>query len=999
MRNCALIDLLSRAVACCFAAVAAAQPQQIALQPVASGFSQPLFVTAIPGDFSRIFVLEKAPLVSGVRTGRVRQINLETFEVQPAATPFLSVGVSHISEQGLLGLAFHPNYLTGSPYLWVYYTRPDGDSVISRFRALGGDPAAASVDTASEQVLMVIDQPAVNHNGGWMGFGPEGNLYIAVGDGGGGNDDQPPFGATTGNAQNLETLLGKILRIDVDGQDNIAGNEDDGTPDDVNRPFHRIPQGNPFAGGTPGLDEILHFGLRNAWRCSFDRVTGELWVADVGQDAREEITVIPPGSVGLNLGWRCFEGTFATGLGGCDPAPAPHFAPLLEYGHETTPPGSPLPLLGCSITGGYVYRGDAMPGLLGTYFFADLCASEIWTVEKCGVQVSAVTNRTAELTPDAPQTLDTITSFGEDAAGEIYICDFGGGEIYRIVPDGPLTPAPTDCNGNGVLDACDIATGASQDQNLNGVPDECDPCGQCRHDFSGDGRADLLRRNIATGVNTLWTLDGSPGDGSFLLNVVTLPQVADTNWAMAAKIDINGDRKGDILWRNRASGSTVVWEMNGSAYVRPIFLPNADPSWRIVAADDFDGDGDDDIYWHRDASGENAVWTLQNGAYMNLTALPATGDRNWTLTAVADMNADGKPDLLWRNAFTGSTAVWFMNGAAVASTGNISPAQSDVNWRLVDAADFSSDGKPDLMWRHALTGAKEVWVMDGVNRTAVHALPTIADTNWRVLEEEDVVLDASRDFNGDRYDETVWFNSVTEQAAVWLNGANQQPTAFVSLPVAPAPGFVLVACGDLNRDNRPDLLWENPATGEKRIVLVRGATEVGQFALPTTVPTLRVRGIADADADRINDVWLHDETTGQFLIWKLSGRPFDVGPVVSTFVGPSVTGWRMALVADFDGDRRADVQWRSLTTGDRVLWYMNGGALRYHRFMEGVADLNWREEKATDINGDLRLDIVWRNQSTGANSGWVLGAGPDGILFQSWQPIPGVVNTAWRMVD
>ncbi len=120
---------------------------------------------------------------------------------------------------------------------------------------------------------------------------------------------------------------------------------------------------------------------------------------------------------------------------------------------------------------------------------------------------------------------------------------------------------------------------------------------------------------------------------------------------------------------------------------------------------------------------------------------------------------------------------------------------------------------------------------------------------------------------------------------------------------------------------------------------------------------------------------------------------------MSTFVGPSVTGWRMALVADFDGDRRADVQWRSLTTGDRVLWYMNGGALRYHRFMEGVADLNWREEKTTDINGDLRLDIVWRNQSTGANSGWVLGAGPDGILFQSWQPIPGVVNTAWRMVD
>jgi glucose/arabinose dehydrogenase len=495
---------LGRSAACAAAGVAAvlgcvgvatAQPLG-GTTIVGSGLALPLYVIAPTGDTARIFVMEQRYRTASNQPwyGRIRTVQLSNNAIQPTTAAFFDmrlattpIAVAGADEQGLLGLAFHPNFATNG-YFYVNYTRAsDGATVVARFRTIGGSPTA-NADMNSQQIILTIPQPANNHNGGWISFGPDGLLYIATGDGGGGNDNQPPFNTTTGNAQNLSSLLGKMLRIDVDGPDNIPANADDGTVGNPARAFYRIPADNPFAGAIPGEDEILHFGLRNPWRCSFDRETGELYIADVGQGVREEVHVVPSTARGVNFGWRCFEGTRVTGLGGCNPLPSSAVAPIFEYGH-TTPVG-PTTLLGCSITGGYVYRGSAMPWLRGSYFFADYCTQSTFSWRKCGDQLLQVTDWTTQVDPDAIGSgleINNITSFGEDALGELYITDRSGGQVFKIVPEGPQ-PTTIDCNANGVPDDCDIAAGTAVDANTNGIPDSCEPsCPACPADFDQDG--------------------------------------------------------------------------------------------------------------------------------------------------------------------------------------------------------------------------------------------------------------------------------------------------------------------------------------------------------------------------------------------------------------------------------------------------------------------------------------------------------------------------------
>jgi hypothetical protein len=272
-------------------------------------------------------------------------------------------------------------------------------------------------------------------------------LYVACGDGGSGND---PFG----NAQNKASLLGKMLRLDVDGDD---------FPADPNTNY-AIPAGNPFAGaGDPGADEVWHYGLRNPWRDSFDRATGDMYIGDVGQNAFEELDLAPAGSSGLNFGWACMEANSCTGNGGCTCSDLSLTKPIYNY---------PLYVGGTlAIIGGYVYRGTALCGMQGTYFFADYGSGAIWSTPTGGpVQI---TTRTAELAPGGGLSISSISSFGEDANGELYICDRSGGEVFKIVPG-----ALVDCNFNGIQDACDIESGTSQDVNpADGTPDECQESG------------------------------------------------------------------------------------------------------------------------------------------------------------------------------------------------------------------------------------------------------------------------------------------------------------------------------------------------------------------------------------------------------------------------------------------------------------------------------------------------------------------------------------------
>lgn len=366
--------------------------QTLTTQLYMSGLSNPVFVTHAGDGSGRLFVLEQS--------GRIRVID-SAGNLQ--ATPYLDIDAISASggERGLLGLAFHPDFDNNGKF-YINYTNNSGNTVVAEYTRSAIDPNFA--DPASARILMTINQPYSNHNGGWVGFGPDGYLYIAMGDGGSGNDP--------GNrASNLNVLLGKILRIDVNSQD-------------PNREF-AIPPTNPFASGG-GLAEIWDYGLRNPWRTSFDSQTGDLWIADVGQNAREEINFEPAGDPGGNhYGWRCREGFIATpGISGCPSTNPLWVDPVHDYSHS----------LGCSITGGYVYRGCELGDAYnGKYFFSDYCTGTIWYLDP--------DNGFARST--AFDTNFNVSSFGEDENGELYIANIFAGTIYRLV----LTnPDPDNCN-------------------------------------------------------------------------------------------------------------------------------------------------------------------------------------------------------------------------------------------------------------------------------------------------------------------------------------------------------------------------------------------------------------------------------------------------------------------------------------------------------------------------------------------------------------------------
>jgi glucose/arabinose dehydrogenase len=470
-------------------AVATASAQTpIGTELKVSGLVRPIFVTHAPNDFGRIFIIEKQ--------GRIRIANITAsgaYTLLPTA--FLDIdalitgGTSEFSEQGLLGLAFHPNY-PANPRFYVYYTAVSGsgDIVIAEYTV----SANPNIANTTGNVIMTYDHPQTNHNCGWMSFGPDGYLYIGSGDGGNRDDTGPGHTEPNGNAHDLtNNRLGKILRIDVNGDD---------FPADANRDY-AIPPTNPFV-GTGNDGEIWAYGVRNPWRDSFDRLTGDLWIADVGQDLWEEIDFQPAGAPGgRDYGWRCKEGLVNTGLPNttCD---GTYIDPILVYSHS----------FGCSITGGYVYRGCAIPDLQGTYFYADYCSNTIWSLRYDGTTITEQTNRTAQLDPPGALTLVSISSFGEDAYGEIYACDQTGGEIFKIIP---TAATGTDCNSNGRNDDCELLDGSATDSNGNGILDVC----ECIGDFNNDGVVDLSDLTpllsgfgVCTGdpgFNPAFDLDGS----------------------------------------------------------------------------------------------------------------------------------------------------------------------------------------------------------------------------------------------------------------------------------------------------------------------------------------------------------------------------------------------------------------------------------------------------------------------------------------------------------
>jgi glucose/arabinose dehydrogenase len=361
-----------------------AQPEGIELDEFASGFTKPVAISNMGDD--RLFIVQQ--------NGIIKILNLDG---ESQTVPFLNiidrVG-DNASERGLLGLAFHPDYETNG-YFYVNYTNLDGNTRVSRFSVDPDDPNSALPD--SELILLSVNQLFSNHNGGDLQFGPDGYLYVALGDGGFFNDPQNQGQMTT-------TFLGKLLRLDVD---NPAGGENYGIPAD-----------NPFADPNDGvLDEIWALGLRNPWRISFDRLTNDLWIADVGQDQWEEINFQEAGSAGgQNYGWRCYEASNSFITSGCGDI-SEYVFPVHEYQHNSTN--------GCSITGGFVYRGCRFPALYGYYVYADYCSGQFWALgpDGSGGWTNVAMGNYSNL---------QYSTFGEDKNGELYVAAHAEGKIYRV---------------------------------------------------------------------------------------------------------------------------------------------------------------------------------------------------------------------------------------------------------------------------------------------------------------------------------------------------------------------------------------------------------------------------------------------------------------------------------------------------------------------------------------------------------------------------------------
>lgn len=469
---------------------------QVVANTAANPISRPVYVTHAPGDYKRLFIVEKQGRI------RVLDITKPAPELQQDTAPFLDIrtliptlaagNTGNQDERGLLGLAFHPQYMSNGRF-YVYYTAlpvaglPNSAQFYCNVvEYTNPTPDGNTADVNSARIVMQIPHPQSNHNGGWMGFGPDGFLYISVGDGGGAGDDDAGHTAIIGNGQDTGSPLGKILRIDV----NVTTTPPQGPFVAGSIASYGIPADNPVLVQPPlatgNRREIWAWGLRNAWRCSFDRLTGDLWMGDVGQNIWEEINYQPALTAtnaaavgGRNYGWRCWEGTvaFSTTVGaGC---PTSYDAggltgPVGVYVHTTVPP-TPPPLTftnissTCSITGGYVYRGCAVPELAGLYFFTDYCSGRIYTTSLNGsgvleqpvdrsVQMYGGSLVTTPTIPSFTRPQGALVSFGEDAYGELYVVDQPQARVFKLVraTAGKIVNANCDFNFDGSRTVQDI---------------------------------------------------------------------------------------------------------------------------------------------------------------------------------------------------------------------------------------------------------------------------------------------------------------------------------------------------------------------------------------------------------------------------------------------------------------------------------------------------------------------------------------------------------------
>jgi len=693
----------------------------IAATRVASGLSVPLFATAPPGDTGRLFIVEK--------TGAIRILDLNTGQVLP--TPFLTVAVDSTGERGLLGLAFDPDY-SSNGFFYIYRTVPGSPphNVVDRYH-VSANPNVADPTSASTVINLGNLSSAANHNAGWIGFGTDNYLYIATGE-----------NANGLNSQTLSNLLGKVLRIDVHS----------GSP-------YSIPDDNPFVGIVGAREEIFSLGLRNPFRNSFDRVTGDFFIADVGENTIEEINF---GIKGANYGWPDAEG----------PSGNPAFTnPIFSYNHS----------VGRAVIGGYVYRGTS-DGLQGQYFLADEVTGRVFTLRLDG-STWVSTERTSQITASG---IRNPTSFGEDGRGDLYVTD-ANGSVFRLTPIVSSADLADNLSGNG---GDDVLYGGTGNDLLNG--------GEGDDVMNGGAGIDIAsfsglkaEYSITRSGNTLHV---SGPDGTDLLTGIETLVFADgtVHGFGSEAMDLSGDFASDLLWRH-TSGTFSEWQSNGDSFTSNVFVGSVENGWHLEGAFDFSGDGRADLIWRNDTTGQFTIWNSTESGFTPNSYVNGASPV-WTIAALGDFNGDGFEDMIFRNTTSGTFSVWQSTGAGF--TANVFVGSVDNTWHLTAAADFSGDGRIDLLWRND-NGTLSEWQSNGSGFTPnVHVASV--DTAWQVL--------GTGDFNGDGRADLL-FRHDTGTFTEWQSiGNGFTPNVFVG---GVSNDWQLAQAGDFNGDGKDDLLWRN----------------------------------------------------------------------------------------------------------------------------------------------------------------------------------------------